>query len=184
MSPRVRGTLGALVRERDVHHGGLRQALAATALALSFAASACVPKAEPPPKPVYQPGKLVFAVLPAESPAFPIAARAATERLRRARVKGLGEPQISKVSLDVVQLQIECVEASNGCYERVGKELGANQLLFAEIANGPRPETIKVTITLFDVDGVTRRKAASKVFATEEDVVWGVADVVEEATKL
>jgi hypothetical protein len=171
------------VRERDVHHGGLRQALAVTAIALSVAS--CVPTAEqPPPKPVYTPGKLVFAVLPAESPAFPIAARAATERLRRARVKGLDEPQMSKVSLDVVQLQIECVEQSNPCYEKVGKELGANQLLFAEIVNGPRPDTIKVTITLFDVDGVTRRKAASKVFATEEDVVWGVADVVEEATKL
>jgi hypothetical protein len=150
----------------------------------SIAGSACVPKPAVTPKPVYTPGKLVFAVLPTESPAFPIAARAATERLRRARVKGLDQPQMSKVSLDVVQLQIECVEQSNPCYEKVGKELGANQLLFAEIAAGPRPDSIKVTVTLFDVDARTRRKAATKVFASEEDVVWGVADVVEEATKL
>lgn len=142
------------------------------------------PMAAEPEKPAYESGKLVFTVLPAEAPAYPIAARAATERLRRARVKGYDQPEMSKVSLGVVQLQIECVDASAACYERVGKELGANQLLFAEIDKGPRPETIKVTVTLFDVDSAQRKRAASKVFASEEDVVWGVADVVAEATKL
>jgi hypothetical protein len=76
------------------------------------------------------------------------------------------------------------VEPNASCYEAVGKELAANQLLFAEIVNGPRKDSIRVTITLFDVDLKKRRKAASKVFASEEDVVWGVADVIAEATKL
>jgi hypothetical protein len=130
-------------------------------------------------------GKRTWAVLPAESDAFPIAARAATERLRRARVRGMDEPQVSKVSLEVVQLSIECVERTPGCYERVGKSLvpPANELLFAEIDEGPKPESVKVTVTLFDVDSKQRKKAAIKVFASEEDVVWGVADVVAEATK-
>src|SRR5438477_10604748 len=68
-------------------------------------------------------GKRIWAVLPVDSDAFPIAARAATERLRRARVRGLDEPQVSKVSLEVVQLSIECVERTPACYERVGKSL-------------------------------------------------------------
>jgi len=138
-----------------------------------------------PSKPVtpYTPGSKIWAVLPAESDAFPIAARAATERLRRARVRGLEEPQVSKVSLEVVQLSIECVERTPDCYAKVGKSLAANQLLFAEIAEGPKKQSIKVTITLFDVDTQQRKKAAIKVFASEEDVVWGVADVVAEATK-
>lgn len=142
----------------------------------------CTP-APAPAKPVYVPGSKVWAVLPAESDAFPIAARAASERLRRARVKGMDEPQVSKVSLEVVQLSIECVERTPACYEAVGRSLGSNQLLFAEIDEGPKKQSIKVTVTLFDVDAKKRKKAAIKVFASEEDVVWGVADVVAEATK-
>lgn len=130
-------------------------------------------------------GKKTWAVLPAESDSFPIAARAATERLRRARVRGMEEPAVSKVSLEVVQLSIECVERTPDCYTAVGKSLvpPANELLFAEIDEGPKKQSIKVTVTLFDVDAKQRKKAAIKVFATEEDVVWGVADVVAEATK-
>ena len=144
----------------------------------------CPPPSTAPvtPKPTDD-GKRSWAVLPAESDAFPIAARTTTERLRRARVRGLDEPQVSKVSLEVVQLSIECVERTPVCYEAVGKSLAANELLFAEIDEGPKKQSIKVTVTLFDVDAKRRKKAASKVFASEEDVVWGVADVVAEATK-
>lgn len=143
----------------------------------------CPPPSAGPGTPATANGKRIWAVLPAESDAFPIAARSTTERLRRARVKGLDEPQVSKVSLEVVQLSIECVERSAACYEAVGKSLSANELLFAEIDEGPRKQSVKVTVTLFDVDTKQRKKAAIKVFASEEDVVWGVADVVAEATK-
>jgi hypothetical protein len=143
----------------------------------------CPPASTTKAPPVYSPGKRIWAVLPAESDAFPIAARAASERLRRARVRGMDEPQVSKVSLEVVQLSIECVERSPDCYQKVGKSLAANELLFAEIDEGPKKQSIKVTVTLFDVDAMKRKKAAIKVFASEEDVVWGVADVVAEATK-
>jgi hypothetical protein len=143
----------------------------------------CPPPSTAPVTPNTTDGKRIWAVLPAESDAFPIAARTTTERLRRARVRGLDEPQVSKVSLEVVQLSIECVERTPACYEAVGKSLAANELLFAEIDEGPKKQSIKVTVTLFDVDAKQRKKAAIKVFASEEDVVWGVADVVAEATK-
>lgn len=143
----------------------------------------CPPPATAPVTPNITDGTRILAVLPAESDAYPIAARSTTERLRRARVRGLAEPQVSKVSLEVVQLSIECVDRTPACYEAVGKSLAANELLFAEIDEGPKKQSIKVTVTLFDVDAKQRKKAASKVFASEEDVVWGVADVVAEATK-
>lgn len=143
----------------------------------------CPPPATTPATPTPTGGKRIWAVLPAESDAFPIAARSTTERLRRARVRGLDEPQVSKVSLEVVQLSIECVERTPTCYEAVGRSLAANELLFAEIDQGPKKDSIKVTVTLFDVDAKQRKKAAIKVFPSEEDVVWGVADVVAEATK-
>ena len=135
------------------------------------------PTAKPDPK--------TWTVLPAESDEFPIAARAATERLRRARLRGMNEPEVSKVSLQVVQLSIECVERTPNCYTAVARSLQPlpAELLFAEIEQGPKKESIKITVTLFDVEGSKRKKAASKVFPSEEDVVWGVADVVAEATK-
>ncbi len=142
----------------------------------------CPPASTLPPV-VPTPAPLTFVVVPAESDAFPLAARATTERLRRARLKGFNEPDISKVSLEVVQLSIECVEPTVECYERVGKELSASQMLFAEIVKGPKRDSVKVTVTLFDVVGKVRKRAVAKVFATEDDVPFGVADVVAEATK-
>lgn len=164
----------------QVHRGTIGR-LSLT-IGLVAGAVGCPPPSTTPATPAAG-AKRIWAVLPAESDSFPIAARSTTERLRRARVKGLEEPQVSKVSLEVVQLSIECVERSAVCYEAVGKSLSANELLFAEIDEGPRKQSVRVTVTLFDVDAKQRKKAAIKVFASEEDVVWGVADVVAEATK-
>ncbi len=161
-----------------LHRGTLGSSLLIAVVAFG----SCVPASKPPPL-APTPAKRTFVVIPAESDAFPLAAAATTERLRRARLRGFNEPDVSKVSLEVVQLSIECVEASITCYERVGKELSASLLLFAEIAAGPRRDSVKITVTLFDVDLKVRARAVAKVFATEDDVAFGVADVVAEATK-
>jgi len=150
---------------------------------LCIAAIGCVPAPASEPTTPASKSNLTFAVLPAESDRFPIAARYTTERLKRARVRGLEEPQVSKVSLEVVQLSIECVEPTPACYGAVGKELAANRLLFAEIVPGPRRDQIQVQVTLFDVDAKERRRSAVKVFASEEDVAFGVGAVVDEVTK-
>jgi hypothetical protein len=152
-------------------------------LLFTCGAIGCAPPPAVAPTTPAPPANGKLAVLPAESATFPIAARYTTDRLRRARVRGLDEAELSKVSLEVVQLSIECVEPTAGCYEAVGKELGANGLLFAEIVAGPKPDQVQVQVTLFDVDAKQRRRAAIKVFATEEDVAFGVADVVAEVTK-
>jgi hypothetical protein len=136
----------------------------------------------PKPVPPAAGPKRTFTVLPAESDRFPVAAKVTTDRLQRARLKGIDEPQLSKVSLEVVQLAIECVEQSDDCYQAVGKELSADQLLFARIVPGPRPESVKVTITLFDVEAKQHR-SVEKVFATEDDVTYTIGEVVAEATK-
>ncbi len=130
----------------------------------------------PPPKPI----KLV--AMPAESLAFPKAAQAATDSLSRAQVSGLGSAQVSKVSLEVVQLSIECVDPSVACYVAVGRSLTANGLLFAQIAQVKRQQ-LKVTVTLFDVDAKESRTRAEKVFASEDDATAGIAELVAEATR-
>ena len=124
--------------------------------------------------------KVKLTVLPAESYKFPDTAKALTESLTAAQVSGIDEREVSAVSLEVVQLSIECVEPTVGCYEAVGKQLAANRLLFAQIA--PDKKKLKVTITLFDVDARSP-KTAQKVFASEKEASAGIADLIAEATR-
>jgi hypothetical protein len=134
----------------------------------------------PPPSRARKAGKLV--VLPAESHAFPRAARATTQSLLQAQVAGVGAPQVSKVSLEVVQLSIECVDPSVECYEAVGRSLTANRLLFAQIAPVKRRQ-LKVTVTLFAVGARRPKTTVEKVFASEDAAADGIAALVAEATR-
>lgn len=125
--------------------------------------------------------KVRLAVLPAESDKFPTAAKAITSSLTNAKVSGIDDREVSKVSLEVVQLSIECVEPTVVCYEAVGKSLAANRLLFAEIQPASK-KSVKVTITLFDVD--TREPhTAQKTFANEQAASSGIDDLVAELTR-
>jgi hypothetical protein len=130
-----------------------------------------------------QPEVKRLTVLPAESDAFPKAAAAVSQSLASARVVGMDDTQLSKVSLEVVQLSIECVDATATCYQAVGKSLSANKLLFAQLAAGEKKQELKVTITLFDVDTSAAAKTAERVFASEDEATAGVAGLVTEATR-
>jgi hypothetical protein len=140
-------------------------------------------RAKPPEAPPYVAGSHRLVALPADSISYPSAAERATAFLQRTRVRGFDAPELAKVSLEVAQLSIECVEPSEACYTAVGKSLSANQLLFAQFDAGPEAEQVRVSVTLFDVDGATTKRTARKVFETEQDAVYGLRDVVEEATK-
>lgn len=124
--------------------------------------------------------RVTLAVLPAESNDFPKAAQAYTTSLARAAVRGVDHTELSKVSLEVVQLSIECVEPTTTCYAQVGKSLAADRLLFAQLSGGKR--NVKVTVTLFDVDAGTPKRA-QKVFASERAATAGAARLVAEATR-
>lgn len=120
-------------------------------------------------------------MLPAESDAFPNAAKAITSSLTNAKLAGIDDRHVSKVSLEVVQLSIECVEPTVVCYEAVGKSLAANRLLFAEIEKASK-KSVKVTITLFDVDTRYPHKA-QKTFASEKDASSGIDALVAELSR-
>ena len=124
---------------------------------------------------------MTLAVLPAESDRFPTVARAITDSLASAKVSGVDRTQLSKVSLEVVQLSIECVEPSVTCYEQVGRSLAANRLLFAQLAPGAKKQ-VHVTVTLFDVD-TKAPHTAERLYKNEKDATKGVADLVAEATR-
>ena len=158
------------------------------AVAIAALAAACAkprpakrPAAVVPAKP-----KLKLAVLAVESDKFPKVAQAATDSLAKAQVKGVDEVEVSKVSLEVVQLSIECVEPTETCYEAVGRSLAANRLLFAQVGPGlikkGRKRDVRVTVTLFDVDTSASQKTAEKVFPSEKEATAGIDTLITEAT--
>jgi len=146
--------------------------------ACSYGKTPKEPAAPPaPPSP-----KTRLAVLPAESDAFPKAAAALSQALASAHVAHVDATQVEKVSLEVVQISIECVDPTAACYAAVGKSLRANKLLFAQLATAAKKQ-VKITVTLFDVDARAPAKTAEKLFKTEALASAGVAALVSEATQ-
>jgi hypothetical protein len=127
-------------------------------------------------------GRPIFAVLPAESERFPRAAKIATERMQEARLVGVDPPQMSNISLEMLQLSIECIDQTVACYEAVGKTLQANQILFTEITAGKKRKQVKVKVTLFDVDTRTLRGNETKLFPSEAAAEEGLGDVITKVT--
>jgi hypothetical protein len=165
------------------YRGRFATLMVVTISACTHAGSPAAPAAVSSPRPAARPEKIARLVaLPAESATFPRLAQVATDSLSRAQVTGLGAAQVSKVSLEVVQIAIECVDPSSACYQAVGRSLTANSLLFAQIAALKRQQ-LKITVTLFDVDAKAARTKAEKVFESEDEATAGIADLVAEATR-
>lgn len=122
-------------------------------------------------------------MIPAESDAFPRAARAVSAQLAAARISGVDATSVSRVSLEVVQLAIECVDPTDACYQAIGRSMSANRLLFARIDAGPIRRELRVAVTLYDVDARTVRRTAAKIFPTEDQAIAGATALVEEATR-
>lgn len=137
-----------------------------------------MPAAPPPPRP-----KIQLAVIPAESDVFPRAARAVSASLSSARISGVDATAVSKVSLEVVQLSIECVDPTDACYRAIGRSMSVNRLLFARIDPGTTRRELRVAVTLYDVDAGSAKRTAAKLFPTEDQAVAEAAALVAEATR-
>jgi hypothetical protein len=135
------------------------------------------------PKPAAPRSKIQLAVIPAESDVFPRAAEAVSASLSSTRVAGVDATAVSKVSLEVVQLSIECVDPVDACYQAIGKSMSANRLLFARIDPGATRRQLRVTVTLYDVDAGSAKRTAAKLFTSEDQAVAGAAGLVAEVTR-
>src|SRR5262249_39804595 len=82
-----------------------------------------------------QKSRIKLAVLPVDGDAFPQIAASVNKSFHDVKVDGVDDYFLSKVTLEVVQLSIECVQPSNECYSAVGKSLSANKLLLGHIAS-------------------------------------------------
>jgi hypothetical protein len=136
--------------------------------------------APPPPRP-----RLKLAVLPVDEDQFPVVAKSINRAFADVKVAGIDDYFLSKVTLEVVQLSIECVQPTSACYAAAGKSLGANKLLLGQVVGvgkRKRDKAVRVTVTLFDVDSSEAVNVVDHVYKTPEAAAGGVSDLVAEAT--
>ena len=107
--------------------------------------------------------------------------KALNTALRDTPVADGRERFMSKVSLEVVQLSIECVDPTAACYAAVGRALAADRLLLGQIVPVKgRPQALRVTVTLFDVPGAAPIKTVEREFDGAEAALQGVKGAVDE----
>jgi hypothetical protein len=140
----------------------------------------------PPPKAPSQKTRVKLAVLPVDADQFPQIAASLNNAFHAVKVSGVDDYFLSKVTLEVVQLSIECVQPTSECYRSVGKSLSANRLLLGQVLSvgkRRRDKSVRVTITLFDVDAGEPANVVDRVYKTPELASQGAQDLVAEAAE-
>jgi hypothetical protein len=123
-----------------------------------------------------------LAVLPSDPLLFADIATALDERLGRVRLDGAGPMVKAKVSMEVAQLSLECVSATDDCYTQVGKYLQVDRLLWGQIARDSQTAGVTVTVVLLDVDRGASVARAQQTFAQSQAAIEGLATLVDKAT--
>lgn len=123
-----------------------------------------------------------MAVLPVDPDRFPRLAAALSQALGEAKVSGVDEVVVAKAPLEVVQISIECIEASPECWTQAGRSLEAGRVLFARLVGEPRKKQVSATVTLFDVDAGVELKSATRTWASEDKALPEIAALVAEVT--
>jgi hypothetical protein len=133
-------------------------------------------------QPIAAPVRL--AVLPPDQLLDSDVAAALDERLGRAQVIGAGEMVRARVSMEVAQLSLECVSASDDCYTQVGKFLQVDRLLWGQIARDPATAGLRVTVVLLDVGLGAPVGRAEGTFPQREAAIEGLQGLVDQATRV
>jgi hypothetical protein len=155
-------------------------AVAVTACAVVAACAPATATVKPTTPPAVVPIQL--AVLPLDVEAFPKAATAINGHLQKLKERKGEGCLYSRVSLEVVQLSIECVEPTSACYSAVGKSLNAERLLLAHIVPARKHSNhgLRVTFTLFDVEKGSAVNVADKTYRSEDDASNGARELIDQ----
>jgi hypothetical protein len=138
-----------------------------------------VPRKGVEPPPVRTDVRLV--VLPADWDKFPKLAAAMSAALADAKVAGVDNTVVTRASLEVVQISIECIDPSPECWGEAGRKLDANRVLFARLG-APIKKGVSATVTLFDVDAGAEIRSASRTWPSEAVALADVGGLVAEVT--
>ena len=120
-----------------------------------------------------------LAWLPAEPYLSRDLASTINDRLAHVTLSGTSEIIRAPVSMEVAQLAIECIEATPRCYAAVGRSLGGDRLIWAELraSNG----AVRVTLVLFDVGAGAVVDKHVRTFASMDEARAGVAAMIDGA---
>jgi hypothetical protein len=149
-------------------------------LLFSCLAIACAGSEKPAPvtvaKPAPPPAKLAW--MPLDPFDAPVVARAVNDEMSRVALANTKPGVKAAVSMEVAQLAIECIEPTPACYRAVGRSLGADRLMWAQI--DPAEEKIRVTVVLFDVGAGTETRKV-ETFDGVQAARAGVSQLVAHA---
>ena len=123
-----------------------------------------------------------LAVLPSDRLLYPELATALDDQLGRARVAGVGPTVKASISMEVAQLSLECVSATDDCYSQVGRFLQVDRLLWGQIARASPGAGVTVSVILLDVGRGAVVARAAETFAKSEAAIQGVRALVDRAT--
>jgi hypothetical protein len=164
--------------------GRLAQVLRLFAPVALICLGGCARSSKPPAHVAPAPRPLRLAWLPVERLVAPEVAQAINDSLGHASPPGSTESYKAPVSMEVAQLAIECIEPVAACYAAVGRSLGADRLLWAELHAGAAPEgTLQVTLTLLDVRGSAIIQRAERSFASAQEARDGAGPLVDQALR-
>jgi hypothetical protein len=127
---------------------------------------------------------VTLVILPVEVDVFPKLSNAVNGAFLTARVAGVDRSMISKVSLEVVQISIECLESTAACWTAAGKTLNADRLLFAEIdpvVEKRNKKSVRLRVTLFDVKKGETIGTTDHTYPNEDKAVTESRALVKEA---
>src|SRR5215471_10672151 len=112
----------------------LRWALGAVLFAAACATAKPAPVVHaPPPRPKPAPPAVKLAWMPLEASVSAEVASAVNQKLAGLAVAGVTEKFQAPVSMEMAQLAIECIERTPACYGKVGRSVGADRLVWAEL---------------------------------------------------
>jgi hypothetical protein len=136
-----------------------------------------------PPPPATAPPSVKLAWLPLETRISPDLASAVNTRLGHVELEGVTRSFQAPVSMEMAQLAIECIERTPACYGAVGRSVGADRLLWADLEPGAKGSgrTVMLRVSLFDVGGQVMLQAVSRPFASTEAAREGVAGIMDGA---
>jgi hypothetical protein len=141
----------------------------------------CAARSPPPARTVTKaapPARLTW--LPAESTAGRDLAKAVNENLGQVSLPGAGASVKSAVSMEVAQLAIECTEPTPTCYTAVGRSLGADKMLWAELGAGGSPShDVRVALLLYDVRAGDAPRRVEQKFENVAAARVGVSALVD-----
>src|SRR5262245_44619532 len=112
----------------------------------------------------------------------PSVARAVNERMGQVKPAGTSASVKAAVSMEVAQLAIECIQPTTECYSAVGRSLGADRLMWAELDPMLAPDDrIKVTVLTFDVRAGSEPRRVEETFAGVQAARAGAGELVNRA---